>query len=95
MSLIISEKILEKIAAKTPPVTKREIEQCFNNREYGLLTDTREQHKTNPPTQWFVAYTNHGRALKIMFIQDKQDIYLKSAYDATVEIQRIYLNKAT
>jgi len=89
MALVISEEILDKLTKKHK-VNRSEVEQCFANREGGLLTDNREQHKTNPPTQWFVAPTNKNRLLKIMFVRDGSDVYLKSAYDATEEICRIY-----
>ena len=31
--------------------------------------DTREQHRSDPPTLWFVAPTSQGRLLKIVFIK--------------------------
>lgn len=89
MALVISEEILDKLTKKHK-VNRSEVEQCFANREGGLLTDNREMHKTNPPTQWFVAPTNINRFLKIMFVRDGSDVYLKSAYDATEEVRRIY-----
>lgn len=89
MAIIISDLILEKLSKKHK-VTKVEIEQCFNNREGGLLVDNRDDHKTNPQTLWFVAPTNKNRLLKIMYVSDGSDIFLKSAYDATSDIIRIY-----
>ncbi|OCH26641.1 ADP-ribosyl-(dinitrogen reductase) hydrolase [Aliivibrio fischeri] len=58
-----------------------EVEECFSNREYGFLEDTREQHKTNPPTQWFIAETDYGRKLKVIFIEFDGHIELKTAYE--------------
>jgi hypothetical protein len=55
MTIIISQAIHEKLSNKEPPVTSREIEQCFDNRILGLLQDSREKNKTNPPTLWFVS----------------------------------------
>jgi hypothetical protein len=90
MGLIVSPSIEEKLNKKKPPVSIKEVEQCFINRVGGLLEDTREEHKTTPATFWFVAPTNQNRALKIMYVQDGGEIYLKSAYDATKDIIRIY-----
>ncbi|MFM9913105.1 MAG: hypothetical protein ACKVN9_06205 [Methylophilaceae bacterium] len=90
MAIIISEKILKKITDEKHSVSRREVEQCFENIDGSFLTDTREDHVTNPVTLWFVAPTNKNRLLKIMFVFDNGDFYLKSAYDATDEIVRIY-----
>jgi hypothetical protein len=90
MGLVISEAVQDKISKKTPPVSRREIEQCFENRTRGLLTDSREQNRTDPPTEWFVALTNKNRLLKIVFIQKNGDIVIKTAYEANEEEIRIY-----
>lgn len=71
-------------------VSENEISQCFENCEGGYLQDTREEHTTNPPTLWFVAFTNRNRKLKIMFVLDEGIVHIKSAYDATLEVERIY-----
>ena len=42
MPIKISTKILTKLATKEPPVSEKEIIECFNNRIGGLLQDTRE-----------------------------------------------------
>lgn len=89
MAIIISDTILLKLQKKHK-VSKNEVEQCFTNREGGLLIDGREDHITNPQTLWFVAPTNRNRYLKIMYVADGADIYVKSAYEATDEIKRIY-----
>lgn len=91
MTLIISTRVREKLQHKTPPVTQEEIQQSFANRNGSYLTDIREQHRTNPPTQWFVAETDYGRKLKVIFILDKGDVIIKSAYDANITEQHIYL----
>ncbi len=93
-NLIISPKIEAKLAAKSPPVVRREVEQCFANRTGGLLEDTREQHKTDPATLWFIAKTNSNRELKIVYVLDNGYVYLKSAFDPNDEERRIYLKKA-
>lgn len=63
-------------------VTRSEVEECFLNRTKGLLADTRINHKTNPPTQWFIAETDKGRRLKIVFIKLTDGTYeIKTAYE--------------
>lgn len=82
MPLIISPAVKEKIEKKHK-VSVREVEQCFDNRDRAsrLLLDTREKHKTTPPTRWFLAKTNKNRLLKVVVVIDGQDIHLKSAFD--------------
>jgi hypothetical protein len=69
MALIISPKIREKLAQKNPPVTDEEVRECFWNRTARTLTDSRSEHRTRPPTRWFIAETATGRRLKIVFIR--------------------------
>lgn len=73
-------------------VTEAQVLQCFANREGKYLIDDREEHKTTPPTQWFVASTDYGLMLKVMFVFDPDTklIEIKSAYPANAEVQRIY-----
>jgi hypothetical protein len=91
VAIKISDRVLQKLAAKVPPVTREEVEQCFANRAGGLLEDAREQHKTEPPTQWFIAETDRGRRLKVVFVQDGADVDLKTAYDPNRTEMLIYL----
>lgn len=67
MKLFISDPVREKLASKHG-VTEAEIRQCFENREGRLLEDTREDHQTNPPTQWFISCSNRQRKLKVVFV---------------------------
>lgn len=90
MGLQLSQRIREKLAAKDPPVTEPEIVQCFANREGPYLFDIREEHRTDPPTRWFVAETDFGRLLKVVFIQKDDDVIIKTAYDANDAERRIY-----
>jgi len=86
----ISANVRDKLTNKHN-VQINEICQCFCNREKGFLRDSREEHQSNPPTQWFVAETNNGRRLKIIFIaEDDNTITIKSAYEATDDVTRIY-----
>ena len=44
----MTQKIAEKLANKTPPVTIEEIEQCFANRVGRFILDSREIHASDP-----------------------------------------------
>jgi hypothetical protein len=89
MMFRISPDVLDKITKRGIRVI--EVEQCFLNREGGLCEDTRAQHLTDPLTKWFVAQTDKGRDLKIMYVPTLDGaVDLKSAYEATPEICRIY-----
>lgn len=94
MALIISKKILLKLEQKHG-VSRDDVIQCFANRERGFLEDVREDHKTDPATKWFIAETDFGRKLKVAFVMDdKGDIYLKTAYPANRIEKHIYNNRA-
>lgn len=89
-NLIVSAGIISKLKDKHA-ISIREVEQCFENREGGYLEDTREDHRTDPPTEWFVAPTNKGRLLKVVFVFRDGNLYLKSAFvadDAAIAIYR-------
>lgn len=78
-SLEISTATLQKLDEKHG-VTRREVEQCFENIEGPLLTDDREEHRSDPPTLWFLARTNHNRLLKVVYIQKGKKIQLRTCY---------------
>ena len=94
MNLIISTAVRVKLANKIPPVTENEITQCFANRTHNFLLDTRAQHLTNPITRWFIAETDFGRKLKVVFMPKKEGIEIKSAFDPIAEELRIYAKKS-
>ena len=85
ISVDVERKLLEK-----HHVVRAEVEQCFFNRAGRLLTDSREEHKTTPPTLWFLAQTNKGRMLKIVYIQIEGFIHLRSAFEPNEAEERIY-----
>ena len=90
LNLNINNAIIRKLKEKHE-VTVDEVEECFYNRIRGLLEDTREQHKTNPPTMWFVAETNQGRLLKVVFIELDNGTYeIKTAYAPYEHEVKIY-----
>lgn len=89
ISIVISQPVLNKLKNKHS-VEKREIEQCFDNREGGFLMDDREDHRTDPPTLWFIARTNCNRLLKVVFINIDGKIHIKTAYEPNETEIRIY-----
>lgn len=90
MALVLSEKVREKLAGKTPPVSEDEILQCFANRSGRYLLDQREQNQTDPPTRWFLAETDYGRMLKVVLVQTGEGVVIKTAYDPNAIEQEIY-----
>ena len=97
MALIISPAIEAKIGADDHDnITVKEVEECFANHCGGYCMDPRPQHldSNGNPTPWFVAETNHRRVLKVMFVREHGDIYLKSAYPATQAVQGMFARKA-
>lgn len=89
--LIVSEKIKAKIGGDDHGgVTEREVRECFMSRCGRICQDGREEHRTDPPTVWFVAESHLGRWLKIVYVEDDEHIYLKSAYPATKSVQDMF-----
>lgn len=90
MNIKIGKGIALKLKLKHS-VMLEEVEQCFLNREKGLLEDTREQHMTRPPTLWFIARTDKNRLLKIVFIELLSGGYaIKTAYEPSNKEVKIY-----
>lgn len=93
MAIIISGEIEKKIGADDHGnITVKEVHECFENHCGRYAYEQHPQHKNDlgQATPWFVADTNHGRTLKIMFVRRGGDVFLKSAYPATDKVQRIY-----
>ncbi len=93
MALVMSPAILAKIGADDHGnVTQKDIEECFANHCGGYCYDNRKQHldKSGNPAIWFVGETNDCRPLKISFVRENGNIYLKSAYPASPKIQAMY-----
>lgn len=93
--LQITEKTREKLQKKHG-VGPAEVLQCFKNRDASrkILFDTREEHKTDPATCWFLAKTNTGRLLKICFIPPHPGnagaVEIKTAFEPNEQEIRIY-----
>ena len=89
--ILISPRVREKLVQKHD-VSVDEIGECFANRTGRALIDTREEHATDPPTMWLVAETDHGRHLKIVFIQHATgDFTIKTAHPANDIEKATYL----
>lgn len=73
-------------------VLPSEVRECFANVQRGFLEDTREDHKTNPPTRWFIEETDRGRALFIAFMMIEGKIVIKTAFDADDNRKHVYKN---
>jgi hypothetical protein len=39
---------------------------------------------------WFVAPNHTGRMIKVMYVEDDEHVYIKSAYLATSEVIAVY-----
>jgi uncharacterized DUF497 family protein len=89
-NLHISENVLEKLHRKHH-VDRREVEQCFENIDGPLLIDNRENHKSDPPTLWFISKTNKNRLLKIAYIQRGSEIHLRTCFEPNEDEIKIYL----
>ncbi len=87
--LFISPVVLEKLKTKHN-VTTREVVQCFENRVGNYVEDGREEHKSDPPTLWFVAPTNCERLLKVIFIFVDGNIHIRSAYEPSQAVIELY-----
>jgi len=93
MDLVISQGVRRKLSEKHN-IQINEIYECFANREGTYIEDIREDHKTDPPTLWFIAETDYGKKLKVVFIQDENDFIIKTAYIANDQEIRIYTKYA-
>ena len=89
LNINCTASVLEKLRDKHN-VSLLEVNQCFINRDGGLLEDTREDNKTTPLTEWFIAETHKGRKLKVCFIQIGTEITVKSAFEPNAEEIEMY-----
>lgn len=87
--LIISSDILAKLKEKHN-VSRREVEQCFENKVGRYVMDEREDHRTDPPTLWFVAPTNCERLLKVIFVFADGNVHIKSAFEPGESVIEMY-----
>jgi uncharacterized DUF497 family protein len=93
-NLVVSAQVLVKLRDKHK-VSVREIEQCFENLSGSYLEDSREDHRTDPPTLWFIALTNRDRALKVVFMFIGDHVHIKTAYEPNSVELEIYQRRGT
>jgi len=87
MALDVSDRVAQKLREKHG-VSIQEVIECFANRCGPSLLDTREDHKTIPPTKWFIAETDRGRKLKVVYIWADSRCTIKTAYPpSSVELE--------
>ncbi len=89
LARILSASVRAKLKVKHC-VDESEVIEAFANRGKGFLVDTREDHQTNPPTEWFISETDRGRKLKVCFMLRDGDIHIKTAYAANPTEIAIY-----
>lgn len=89
MRIIISDSTRAKLQAKHE-VSPKDVRECFENRNGGFLTDDREDHRTDPPTLWFIATNNHQRLLKVCFVLRDDVVYLRTCYEPNADELLIY-----
>jgi hypothetical protein len=89
--LYIHRDIVSKCLIKHN-VSESEINEAWQSYDgMVLVADDREEHRTNPPTIWFVARTVGGRKLKVIVVIDTDGIgYLKSAYEANQRVINLF-----
>ncbi|QNN46495.1 ADP-ribosyl-(dinitrogen reductase) hydrolase [Thermomonas brevis] len=89
MHIVCSEKTKAKLQAKHN-VSMKDVRECFMNRTGEVLEDTSEDHKSDPPTTFFVAPNNHGRLLKVCFILRDGTIYLRTCFEPSAKAIATY-----
>lgn len=89
ISKAVEAKLLEK-----HQVTRKEIVECFENRDRRALRDQRENHDSDPPTFWIISETNKLRRLKVIFIVKSGVPEIRSAYEPEPAAEYIYKTKA-
>lgn len=85
----ISDQVEQKLRKKHG-VGFDEVVEAFVNHTGHYLQDSREQHRTEPPTEWFISETDKGRRLKIVFIFRDDTFVIKTAYEPSLKEERIY-----
>lgn len=73
-------------------LSRKRSSSAFATGRVAFLEDAREEHRTHPPTQWFIAQTDTGRRLKVVFVEDVDAgaIHIKTAYESNATEEKIY-----
>lgn len=80
MKFQFSADVQEKLKTKHG-VDVQEVYECFLNRHGPFFLETRPEHVTDPSSWWFVAETDKGRPLKVIFVRYPDHFAIKSAFD--------------
>lgn len=80
LDMRISPEIEEKLRDKHG-VSPSEVYECFLNRYGPFFLEERPEHKTNPPSWWFVSETDIGKVLKVVFVHYSDHFAIKSAFE--------------
>jgi len=76
---------------KIHQLQSKKLLNVFKIPQNGLYIDNRQQHKTKPPTRWFIAETDSMRRLKIVFITyPSGDHVIKSAFEPDEYEEKVY-----
>lgn len=67
-----------------------EVHEAIASRTGKYLKDMREEHKSDPPTLWFIGESHAGKKIKIAFIFKDGVFIIRTAYIANSEELRIY-----
>lgn len=91
MRLYFSPHVRQKLLDKHN-VTEAQVLECFANRDRAMLIDDREEHRTTPPTQWFIAQTDFGVRLKVCFVMDRAAgiLEIKTAFPCSQAAIQMY-----
>ena len=94
MDLYASKAVINKIE-EIHSVTFIEAEEAFFNFKGKMLEEDRRQHRTKPPTYWFLSETFDERLLKIVVKIDRENniAFLRTAYEPSQEEINFYEDK--
>lgn len=76
----IDESIQKKIEDRHKVSMTEMCEAFLNRANVSPLLDSRAANATNPPTVWFIARTNSGRLLKVVYVKSGSDFIIKTTY---------------
>jgi hypothetical protein len=83
MDVKASQAIIGKLGVLG--ITLGEIEESLFNLQLPMIEETRMEHRTEPPTYWFVSETAMDRVLFVVGLWDRErEVFIvKTSRDAT------------
>lgn len=92
LRIFISNAVKDKLQNKHK-VNPEWISGCFRNRRRDYMKEVREEHRTLPQTQWFIAEYEPEKQLKICFVylEEERAIVIKTAYPPSERELEIYM----